>query len=319
MTWAADAAGQPNPQALKDAGCTFVGQYVGTAYQHYGVPRWYIDQCHILGLGVLLILEEWSSQFLGGYDAARQMMARMEDGWRELGAPTDGSVIPAIVVVDPNPNAVPGHEGELSAFVRGIEDALWTPEWTGYGSLYGLQVASGVAKKMTRRWGVGTWGFGESSNGALPASTHLIAEMIQHGNVAAPVEDVDYNTVFRPDMGQWGGATVSAPTKEHFDMDALLADVGNGQSRIVVKSGPQVLVDLTGAKDPTYGVPSAELNYLGVDLGGVKVMAVPPGKCDEAVLMHASALAAPASGPCPPGLDDAPNAALINELTSRLT
>ncbi len=201
MTWAADAAGNPSPQALKDSGALFVGRYVGTQFQHFGVSRSYIDDCLAVGVGVLLIFEEWSSQFLGGYDVGRQMMNRMHDGWRALGAPD--TIVPAVALVDPNPGAVPGNEQALIDFARGVNDGCWLPEWTGYGSKYGLDVVrnSGVATKQTRRWGVGTWGFGESPSGQLPANVD--ADMIQHGNISAPVPGVDYNTVLR-DMGHWG-------------------------------------------------------------------------------------------------------------------
>jgi hypothetical protein len=203
MTWAADAAGHPSPQALKDSDCLFVGQYVGTQYQHYGVSRGYIDQCLNIGLGVMLIFEEWSSQFLGGYDTAIQMMNRMHAGWDALGVPNDGSVCPAVALVDPNPGAVPGNEDALRAFARGVNDACWLPWFTGYGSRYGLDIAQPDAPKMQRRWGVGTWGFGERGDGSLPPD--VPADMIQHGNRAAPVGGTDYNTLFRLDMGQWGG------------------------------------------------------------------------------------------------------------------
>lgn len=202
--FALDAAGNPDPGAVKGSGAAFVARYVGTAHQAYGVTRDYVAACHAIGLPVALILEEWGSQFLGGYDAAVQACGRMMAGWDDLGAPRDGTVLPMVALVDPSPGAVNGNEGALRGFARGWDDALRANgfrEWTGYGSRYGLDLAGEVAPGMTRRWGVGTWGYGERPDGGLPADVG--ADMIQHGNRAAPVPGCDYNTLLRPDMGQW--------------------------------------------------------------------------------------------------------------------
>lgn len=269
MSWAADAAGHPDPRALKDAGCLFVGQYVGTDYQHFGVSRGYIDACLALDLGVLLIFEEWASQFLGGYPVARQMMARMRAGWDALGAPNDGTVLPAIAVVDPSPGAVPGHEAELRDFVHGIEDALWLPAWTGYGSRYGLELATGVAPRMTRRWGVGTWGYGERPDGSLPPD--VPADMIQHGNRAAPVGGVDYNTLFRDDMGQWGGTLVPAPPSRPKENDLyIVRNRDTGQRLLYTALGVTPNIDesfsneLQFAGVPYYDLPGGVADSLGL-------------------------------------------------------
>ncbi len=224
--WAADAATNPDPTALAESGCLFIARYVGTAYQRYGVDRTYIDACLANGVGVGLIMQEWASQFLGGYAAAIACGQRMLAGWDRLGAPRDGSVIPMVVMVDPNPGAVPGNEGALRDFARGWHDLLTRegfPEWTGYGSRYGLDVAQSAAPSMTRRWGVGTWGFGERGDGSLPAD--VPADMIQHGNRGAPVPRTDYNTLFRLDMGQWGGPAVKPPERKVNDMPYIA--VGN--------------------------------------------------------------------------------------------
>lgn len=219
MVWAADAAGNPDPGELAASDCLFIARYLGTPYQRYGVTREYVDACHAHGVGVGLIAEEWASQFLGGYDTARAACDRAMAAWDALGAPRDGSVIPMVVLVDPSPGAVLGNEQLLLDFARGWDDALTEagfPEWTGYGSRYGLDLAGEVAPHMTRRWGVGTWGFGERPDGSLPE--HVPADMIQHGNRAAPVAGCDYNTLFRLDMGQWGG---SHKEEDHMRMLAV--------------------------------------------------------------------------------------------------
>lgn len=206
--WAADAVGHPNPVGLRNSDCLFIGQYVGTRYQRYGVSRQYIDDCIGEGVGVLLIFEEWSSQFLGGYNAARDCCARMMEGWNNLRAPMDGSVIPGVVILDPSPSAAYGAEAELQDWARGWNDFLPFNEFTGYGSKYSLDLAGAVAPKMTRRWGVRTWGY---QNGG--------ADMYQEPNIAAPIQNVDYNSLTREDMGQWEGfVTPPQPTpkkREH--------------------------------------------------------------------------------------------------------
>ena len=148
--WAADAASDKDPQALKDSDCLFIARYVGTRYQRYGVSRQYIDDCLGVGVGVMLIFEEWASQFLGGYNAARDCCARMMESWNNLGAPLDGSVIPAVVILDPSPSAAYGNEAALQDFARGWNDCLPFNEFTGYGSRYSLDLAGAVAPKMTR-------------------------------------------------------------------------------------------------------------------------------------------------------------------------
>lgn len=201
----ADAAGHPDPWALRQAGYQVIAQYLGTPYQAYGVSRSYVDQCFEAGLGVILIMEEWSSQFLGGYPAAVDSCNRMMAAWDALGAPRDGSVIPHVVLVDPTPSAVYGAEGILQAYAKGWDDALPFPAWRGYGSKYGLDLAAQVTTKMILPWGVGTWGYGEQWNGALPDWTGDVADMIQHGNVAGWVGGIDHNSLYRLDLGAWGG------------------------------------------------------------------------------------------------------------------
>ena len=222
MTWAADAVANPDPGELAASGCTFIGRYLGTAFQAYGVTRDYVDACHAAGVGVLLIMEEWGSQFLGGYGAATACAGRMLAAWDALGAPRDGTVIPAVVLVDPSPGVVDGNEAALRDFARGWHDALTGAgfrEWTGYGSRYGLDLAAAVAPSMTRRWGVRTWGFADGA-----------ADLIQEPNVEAPVARCDYNTVNRPDMGQWGGgATPPAPDQEARMRPGLFLDPDTGK------------------------------------------------------------------------------------------
>lgn len=269
MTWAADAAGNPDPAALAETGCLFVARYVGTPYQRYGVTRDYVAACHDHGVGVGLIFEEWANQFRGGYDAARQSCARMLAGWDALGAPRDGTVIPMVVLVDPSPSAVLGNEDRLRDYARGWDDALTAAgfrEWTGYGSRYGLDLAGEVAPHMTRRWGVGTWGFGERPDGSLPE--HVPADMIQHGNRAAPVAGCDYNTLLRLDMGQWAPAAVSAPRPRTWRHDVLMLRDTEDENRwrIILPGGsseeihPSVVWHLA-----TQGVPSAVLPRAVVD------------------------------------------------------
>lgn len=202
---ALDSVGQPDPNDAQANGYLFVAGYIGTAFQRFGTSRPYIDSCLNAGIGFLPIFEEWASQFLGGYAAGVNMMSRMRTTWDWLALPNDGTVSPAIALVDPNPGAVPGNEAALIEFAHGIDDACWLPSWTGYGSKYGLDVVrgSGVASKMTRRWGVGTWGFGERPDGSMPDDVD--ADMIQHGNRTAALPGCDHNTVFRYDMGQLGG------------------------------------------------------------------------------------------------------------------
>ena len=91
---AADAAGHPNPEDLRNAGFLFIGQYVGTEHQQFGVSRNYIDWCLSCDVGVLLIFEEWGSQFLGGYATAVEACVRMMAGWDALGAPATGASSP---------------------------------------------------------------------------------------------------------------------------------------------------------------------------------------------------------------------------------
>lgn len=253
--WAADAASNPNPQALKDSDCLFIARYVGTAYQRYGVSRDYIDWCHGVGIGVVLIFEEWSSQFLGGYDAAVQCCNRMMVSWDALGAPRDGSVIPAVVILDPNPSAAYGNEGALQDFARGWNDSLPFDQFTGYGSRYALDLAGEVAPKMTRRWGVGTWGYGERSDGSLP--DNVPADMIQHGNIGAPVPGCDYNTLFRTDMGQWGGQGTT-PKKEE-DPTMWCAVIVTDRVHAYAVAGNTILWEFGGA--PGYvGIPQEALD-----------------------------------------------------------
>ena len=260
MTWAADAAGNPDPAALAATGCAFIGRYLATPFQRYGVTRAYVDACHERGVGVLLIAEEWGSQFLGGAPAATAAAGRALAAWDQLGAPRDGTVTPAVVLVDPSPGLVPGNEPALRAFA-----AAWDAElvaagfraWTGYGSRYGLEISSQVAPHMTRRWGVGTWGYGERSDGSLPADVG--AHLIQHGNRAAPVAGCDFNTILSPDMGQWGGTT-PARTEEVPDMYVYRGQTIYGVPLGGVAAGDRVLLSLDGP-DAAYGLSQGILDW----------------------------------------------------------
>lgn len=255
--WAPDAAGHPNPDALAAEGVPFVCQYVGTAYQHYGVSRGYIDDCHARGVGVVLIFEEWSSQFLTGYLGARQSCDRMMAGWDALGAPRDGTVIPHVALVDPTPSAVYGAEGALQDYARGWDDALPFPQWRGYGSKYGLDLAFGVTRKMLGPWGVGTWGYGEAGNGWLPPWTSDAADMIQHGNIGAPIPGTDYNTLFRADMGAWGGPSPS-PLPEIEETDDMIYASTDGHA--VHMQGSLIAREFDPPADQ-YGVPDSARQY----------------------------------------------------------
>jgi hypothetical protein len=255
---AADAAGHPNPEDLRNAGFLFIGQYVGTAHQNFGVSREYIDWCLSCRVGVLLIFEEWGSQFLGGYGVAVECCARMMAGWDALGAPRDGTVIPAVVLVDPTPGAVAGNEQALRDFARGWNDALPFPEFTGYGSKNGLDLAAEVAPKMTRRWGVGTWGFGERPDGSLP--DFVPADMIQHGNVGSPVAGTDFNTVFREDMGQWGGHLAKPFRFEEDDMfNALIVGI-DGIVHAYAVQGTTILYEYPPEPRGAFGIPQAAID-----------------------------------------------------------
>jgi len=262
----ADAAGHPDPWALKDAGYQVIAQYLGTPYQHYGVSREYIDQCFAAGIGVILIMEEWSSQFLGGYPAAVQSCARMMAAWDALGAPRDGSVIPHVVLVDPTPSAVYGAEGVLQAYAKGWDDVLPFPAWRGYGSKYGMDLAVAVTTKMLKPWGVGTWGYGESGNGSLPAWTGEVADMIQHGNVGGWVPGIDHNSLFRIDLGAWGGPAPATPVEEEHEDMAYIA-VGNhpflGRCAAIVDGGYRNGEFFTGELGPPeYGsIPKTALDW----------------------------------------------------------
>lgn len=254
--WAADAATNPDPNELRDTGCLFIARYVGTPYQRYGVSRDYIDQCLSVGVGVMLIFEEWASQFLGGYNAAIQSCNRMMAAWDALGAPRDGSVIPAVVILDPSPSAAYGNEGALQDFARGWNDALPFNEFTGYGSRYSLDLAGAVAPKMTRRWGVGTWGYGERGDGSLPGD--VPADMIQHGNRGAPVARCDYNTIFREDMGQWGGPAVAKKEDDPFMWGAVVIGL-DGRVHAYAVAGSTILYEFGGAPG-AYGIPQEAID-----------------------------------------------------------
>lgn len=310
---------------MKDAGGLFVAQYVGTSDYHpngqrYGVSRAYIDQCLAVGLGVMLIFEEWANQFLGGYTIARQMMGRMRQGWDALGAPNDGTVIPAVAVVDPDPSRVYGNEQALQEFVHGIEDSLWLPQWTGYGSRYGLDLAGAVAPRLTRRWGVGSWGYGERPDGSLPPD--VPADMIQHANAGSPVPATDLNTVFRPDMGQWGGTITPAPTPTPRPEENDLFIVRNRDT------GARTLYTALGVTPDIDEGFSNELQF-----AGVPYYDVPGGVADSLGLIHVAHRRdlvqavddavgyTPGGGggePCPPGVPDASNDELLAELDKRL-
>lgn len=247
MGWAADAATNPDVAHLKETGCEFICRYVGTRYQAYGVTRDYIDRCVHNGVGVGLIFEEWANQFKTGFDGAVQSCHRMMEGWERLGAPKDGSVIPMVVLVDPAPSAVVGAEDALQAYARGWDYILSEygfAEWTGYGSKYGLDLAARATSRMTRKWGVGTWGYGERPNGSLP--DHVDADMIQHANKHAPVPRTDYNTVFRPDMGQWGGPVVQRKQERIYDMYIGWGQTVYGVPLAFLVSGGRVLKTFDG-------------------------------------------------------------------------
>jgi hypothetical protein len=180
----------------------------------------------------------------------------MMESWNNLGAPLDGSVIPAVVILDPNPGAAYGAEAELQAFARGWNDHLPFNEFTGYGSRYSLDLAGQVAPKMTRRWGVGTWGYGESGNGSLPPN--VPADMIQHGNLEAPVLGTDYNTIFRVDMGQWGGSSANKKKEESYMWIALAVWL-DGVHAFKVGAGG-ILWEYPRDSFGAYGIPQAALD-----------------------------------------------------------
>lgn len=239
VAWGADSAGNPDPAALAAAGIPAIGRYLSTPYQRYGVTRGYIDDCHAAGVGVFLIFEEWASQFLGGYPAAVAACARGMEAWHALGAPLDGSVVPHVALVDPTPSAVYGAEGVLQAYAKGWDDTLPFPRWRGYGSRYGLDLAAQVVTKMELPWGVGTWGYGEAGDGSLPDWTGDVTDLIQHGNLPGLVPGTDTNTLYRADLGAWGGpapAPVPAPLEEgvmerlvkNDDLPAATETAGNG-------------------------------------------------------------------------------------------
>ena len=314
MTWAADAVANPDPGELAASGCTFIGRYLGTAFQAYGVTRDYVDACHAAGVGVLLIMEEWGSQFLGGYGAATACAGRMLAAWDALGAPRDGTVIPAVVLVDPNPGVVNGNEGALQDFARGWHDALTGAgfrEWTGYGSRYGLDLAAAVAPSMTRRWGVRTWGFADGA-----------ADLIQEPNVEAPVARCDYNTVNRPDMGQWGGATPVPPKKKGVpEMWIALAVFLDGVHAFRVGAGG-ILWEYDRGTLGAYGIPQAALddaNNGGLIMDNLTAKPAHTGggtAWDALVRMteHAQGIGTVTPGDCPPGLDDATGPELYEAL-----
>lgn len=252
MPWAADAVANPDPALLRSTGCVFIARYVGTPYQAYGVSRGYINACHAAGLGVGLIFEEWASQFLSGYDGARAACNRHMATWDALGAPRDGSVIPMVVLVDPNPGVVYGAEAQLQAYARGWDDALvgqyGFPEWTDYGSKYGSDLARAVAPHLTRRWGVRTWGYQAA-----------YADMYQEPNIAPPVANTDYNSLSRLDMGQWGGEGSGPPPKKKWSDDMIY--VQNGVVALHMQ-GPVIAAEF-GAPYNTFGVPTAAIDYAG--------------------------------------------------------
>lgn len=218
MVWAADAVSNPSPAALKMSGCAFIGRYVGTAYQRYGVSRSYIDDCLAHGVGVLLIFEEWASQFLSGRSGAAACCDRMMAGWDALGAPSDGSVLPAVVMLDPSPSVIYGAEPQMREWSRGWQEHLPLPGFMGYGSRYSLDVAAQTAPKMIRRWGVRTWGY---QDGPPP-------DLIQEPNIAPPIGGVDYNTIVRADLGVWGGQSAGAREDDPMS-ERLVENQDNGE------------------------------------------------------------------------------------------
>jgi hypothetical protein len=296
---AADAAGHPDPQALRDAGYLFVGKYVGTAHQAYGVSRAYIDECLAVGIGVLLIFEEWGNQFLGGYEAALASCDRMMRGWDALGAPRDGTVLPAVALLDPSPSAVYGNESQFRDYARGWNDALPFPEFTGYGSLYAHMLAADVAPKMTRRWGVGTWGYGEGRHGELPDAIAFSVEMIQHGNVASPVPNTDHNTLYRADMGQWGGPAPRPKPKDSLMWVAIIKGL-DGLVHAYVCAGATILYELPQQPVSIFNIPQAAIDS-GLHIERVDDKVGPDGRTAWDRLLTASdaSLVLPKAAPVP--------------------
>jgi hypothetical protein len=234
MPIALDAAGHPNPQAVKNTGALFIGQYVGTAFQQYGVSRAQIDAYLAAGIGVLIVFEEWDNQFLGGRQAALESCARMVAACEQLGVPR--TIRPAVALLDPTPSALTGNEGSLRAYARGWNDALPWAEFMGYGSRAALDLAADVAPKMTRRWGVGTWGYGERMDGSLPPN--VPADLIQHGNAVSPLAGTDVDTILTLDIGYWGAP--ARPPMVHRpgrSTDVLFFDITDAAAKIIFADG----------------------------------------------------------------------------------
>jgi hypothetical protein len=115
---------------------------------------------------------------------------------------------------------------------------------------------------MQRRWGVGTWGYGERGDGSLPDGTSSVVDMVQHGNLAGLVGGIDHNTLFRPDMGQLGGSAQPAPAQRP-EIPRMYIAVGRtidqvSHARLV--TGGRVLRRFDGPEGG-YGIPQDALDW----------------------------------------------------------
>lgn len=177
-----------------------------------GPARPTVEQINAWGKPFLLGFESATTRAYAGWDAGIADAQWHESRARELGYPPECGTWVCAADTPSTP----------AVFWPAIRDyfAAWrsvigpTRPLLAYGNRDAVREA--LAGGATLAWGVGTWGYGETSWGAPPAESD--AHLIQSGNNPGPAEGTDLNWCYAPleVFGAWHGptATIPAPPSE---------------------------------------------------------------------------------------------------------
>lgn len=172
-----------------------------------GPARPTVEQINAWGKPFLLGFESATTRAYAGRDAGIADAQWHESRARDLGYPADCGTWVCAADTPSTP----------AVFWPAIRDyfAAWrsvigpTRPLLAYGNRDAVREA--LAGGATLAWGVGTWGYGETSWGAPPAESD--AHLIQSGNNPGPAEGTDLNWLYCPLelFAAWHGPT-PAPT-----------------------------------------------------------------------------------------------------------
>lgn len=193
-----------------------------------------------------------------------------------------------------------GYARELGSWVCAA-DTTSTAPWllgnvTEYGRRYALRMIAGgrsgpltaygnpaavealcagirAAGLVALRWGVGTWGYGESGGGIPPSTAD--AELIQSGNNPGPVPGTDLNWLYVPvsTFAPYGAApeTPAPPAPTEGTMEILVGQLETpkawgpipvpAHTQVALLFGPTGRIMGTWAGDGPFGIPQGAVDW----------------------------------------------------------